>query len=87
MDIPVDFRIKFRYNSKNPQGVLGSKTVGEMGICTAHGITHVLRQNITRSRKESGHDPAEWIDIDTPYTTESILKALDVKYEEFVFSP
>ncbi|NP_001299599.1 indole-3-acetaldehyde oxidase-like [Amyelois transitella] len=87
LDIPVDFRIKFRYNSKNPQGVLGSKTVGEMGICTAHGITHVLRQNITRSRKESGHDPAEWIDIDTPYTTESILKALDVKYEEFVFSP
>lgn len=25
MDIPADFRVKLRYNSKNPKGVLGSK--------------------------------------------------------------
>lgn len=25
MDIPADFRISLRYNSKNPKGVLGSK--------------------------------------------------------------
>lgn len=24
-DIPIDFRVYFRYNSKNPKGVLGSK--------------------------------------------------------------
>ncbi|XP_053608655.1 uncharacterized protein LOC128674223 isoform X2 [Plodia interpunctella] len=87
MDIPVDFSINFRYNSKNPRGVLGSKTVGEMGIGIAHGITHVLRQSIQKSRAESGYDPDLWIDIETPYTTDSILEALNVKYEEFVFSP
>lgn len=25
LDIPADFRVKLRYNSKNPKGVLGSK--------------------------------------------------------------
>ncbi|KPJ03406.1 putative aldehyde oxidase 2 [Papilio xuthus] len=62
-DIPIDFRIKFKYNAKNPKGVLGSKTVGEMGICTAHGVTHALRKCIYESRKDSGYDPKEWINI------------------------
>ncbi|KAM3962034.1 uncharacterized protein ACR2FA_003926 [Aphomia sociella] len=87
LDIPADFRIKFRYNYKNPKGVLGSKTVGEMGICTAYGVTHALRKCIMESRKDSGYDPMAWINIDIPCTTESMLKALDVKLEEFVFSP
>lgn len=26
-DIPVDFRVHLRYNSKNPKGVLGSKGI------------------------------------------------------------
>ncbi|XP_052750539.1 uncharacterized protein LOC113513917 [Galleria mellonella] len=87
LDIPADFRVKFRYNSKNHKGVLGSKTVGEMGICTAYGVTHALRRCIMESRKESGYDPNEWINIDVPYTPESVLKALAVKLEEFVFKP
>ncbi|XP_045536781.1 indole-3-acetaldehyde oxidase [Papilio machaon] len=85
-DIPVDFRIKFKYNAKNPKGVLGSKTVGEMGMCTAHGVTHALRKCIYESRKESGYDPKEWINIDHPYNTEAILKALDVKLNEFILT-
>ncbi|XP_068630719.1 uncharacterized protein [Battus philenor] len=83
-DIPIDFRIKFKYNSTNPKGVLGSKTVGEMGICTAHGVTHALRKCIYESRKDSGYDPRKWINIKHPYNTESILKALDVKISEFL---
>ncbi|CAG4997118.1 unnamed protein product [Parnassius apollo] len=85
-DIPIDFRMNFRYNSKNPKGVLGSKTVGEMGICTAHGVTHALRKCIYESRKESGYNTQEWINIDHPYNTKSILKALDVKLSEFVIT-
>ncbi|XP_059062078.1 uncharacterized protein LOC131854909 [Achroia grisella] len=85
LDIPADFRVKFRYNSKNPKGVLGSKTVGEMGVCTTSGVTHALRRCVMESRKDSGRDPTEWINIDMPCTTESMLKALDVKLEEFVY--
>ncbi|XP_059061562.1 uncharacterized protein LOC131854459 [Achroia grisella] len=85
LDIPADFRVMLRYNSKNPKGVLGSKAVGEMGVCTTNGVTHALRKCIMESRKNSGYDPTEWINIDNPFTTDSILKALDVKLEEFVF--
>nr|QIJ45706.1 aldehyde oxidase [Glyphodes pyloalis] len=84
LDIPACFNVKLRYNSKNPKGVLGSKAVGEMGICTAHSIMHALRQCIYASRKDSGYDTTEWINIAVPYDTESILKALDVKLDEMV---
>ncbi|KAM3962033.1 uncharacterized protein ACR2FA_003925 isoform 2-T2 [Aphomia sociella] len=86
LDIPVDYRINFRYNSKNPNGVLGAKAVGEMGVCTAYGVTHALRKCIMTSRRESGYNPNEWIHIGIPYTTEEMLKALDVKLEELVFT-
>ncbi|KAJ2951736.1 hypothetical protein O0L34_g13901 [Tuta absoluta] len=86
LDIPADFRVKFRRNEKNKKGVLGSKAVGEMGICTANVITHALRECILASRKESGYDMTQWLDIHVPYDTESILNALNVKLEEMVFS-
>ncbi|XP_023954124.2 uncharacterized protein LOC112057811 [Bicyclus anynana] len=82
-DIPVDFRVHLRYNSKNPKGVLGSKAVGEMGVCSSIGIIYALKQCVTESRIESGYDPKEWIDLELPLTPESILKALDVKINEF----
>ncbi|XP_050550159.1 uncharacterized protein LOC118267487 [Spodoptera frugiperda] len=87
LDTPVEYNVKLRYNSKNPKGVLGSKTCGEMGVGIAHGITHALRQCIMESRKDSGYDPNEFIYIPVPYDTETILKALDVKREEFVLNP
>ncbi|KAJ8719483.1 hypothetical protein PYW08_011658 [Mythimna loreyi] len=86
LDIPVEYNVKLRYNHKNPNGVLGSKTCGEMGICTSHGVTHALRQCIMESRKDSGYDPTEFISIHLPYDSEAILKALDVKPEEFRIS-
>ncbi|KAJ8719479.1 hypothetical protein PYW08_011654 [Mythimna loreyi] len=86
LDIPVEFNIKLRYNSKNANGVLGAKACGEMGICMSHGVTHALRQCIMESRKDSGYDPNEWINIPEPYEAEAILKALDVKPEEFLLS-
>ncbi|KAJ0176229.1 hypothetical protein K1T71_008403 [Dendrolimus kikuchii] len=85
-DIPIQFNVKLRYNSKNPNGVLGSKTCGEMGICTSHGITHAIRDCIMASRKDSGYDVNEWVNLDVPVDTEVILKALDVKYEEFLLT-
>nr|XP_034833059.1 xanthine dehydrogenase/oxidase-like [Maniola hyperantus] len=82
-DIPVDFRVHLRYNSRNTKGVLGSKAVGEMGVCSAIGIIYTLRQCITESRKDSGYNPNEWFDLELPLTTESLLKAMDVKLNEF----
>ncbi|XP_064073152.1 xanthine dehydrogenase/oxidase-like [Vanessa tameamea] len=83
-DIPVDFRVNLRYNSNNPKGVLGSKAVGEMGICSSHGIIYALRQCIRESRKDSGYDANQWFEMDLPLTTESILKALNVKNSELI---
>ncbi|KAJ8720096.1 hypothetical protein PYW07_012139 [Mythimna separata] len=80
LDIPVEFNVKLRYNSKNINGVLGAKACGEMGICMSHGVTHALRQCIVESRKDSGYDPNEWINIRnkaTPY----------VKMENFILTP
>ncbi|CAK1542979.1 unnamed protein product [Leptosia nina] len=82
-DIPVDFRVRLRFNSKNKNGVLGSKTVGEMGICTTYGIAYALRACIHESRKESGHKP-EWFTLGFPTNIEAILKALDVPLSNFV---
>ncbi|KAG7302262.1 hypothetical protein JYU34_013757 [Plutella xylostella] len=62
LDIPADFRISLRYNSKNPKGVLGSKAVGEMGACTAVGVIFALRECIHESRKDSGY-AHQWINI------------------------
>ncbi|XP_075976672.1 uncharacterized protein LOC142976940 [Anticarsia gemmatalis] len=86
LDIPIEFNVKLRYNYKNPNGVLGAKTCGEMGICSGHGVTHALRACILESRKESGYDITDWDYIPVPYDTEVILKALCVKEEEFLLS-
>ncbi|KAG6464291.1 hypothetical protein O3G_MSEX014414 [Manduca sexta] len=86
LDIPVTYNVSLRHNSRNSKGVLGAKTCGEMGICTAHGVTLALRDCIMASRKESGHDPTKWINIAIPYDTESILEALDTNIEEFVLA-
>ncbi|XP_034832567.1 uncharacterized protein [Maniola hyperantus] len=85
-DIPVDFRVYLRYNSRNPKGVMGSKAVGEMGVVSSHGVIYALRQCITESRKDSGYDPNEWFDLELPLTAQSILKALDVKLTEMQLS-
>ncbi|XP_075976671.1 uncharacterized protein LOC142976939 isoform X2 [Anticarsia gemmatalis] len=85
LDIPIDFTVKLRYNHKNENGVLGSKTCGEMGICSSHGVLHALRSCIMESRKDSGYDD-EWLYMEVPFETEVILKALNVKLEEFVLT-
>ncbi|CAG4961688.1 unnamed protein product [Colias eurytheme] len=86
-DIPVDYRVYLRFNSKNTRGVLGAKTAGEMGVCTGYGITYALRECINESRKDSGYDLSVYYDFDFPRNTEAILKALDVKLSEFVLKP
>ncbi|KAJ8719485.1 hypothetical protein PYW08_011660 [Mythimna loreyi] len=86
LDTPVEYNVNLRYNSRNTKGVLGSKACGEMGVGLSHSVSHVLRQCIMESRKDSGYDPNEWIYIPVPYDTEAILKALDVKPEEFLLS-
>lgn len=37
-----------------------SAAAGEMGVCTAHSITHALRRCIHESRMDSGYDSTSW---------------------------
>ncbi|XP_034939273.1 xanthine dehydrogenase 1-like [Chelonus insularis] len=71
-DIPIDFRVYFRRNAPNPNGVLRSKAVGEPPICMSYGIVLAIRNALESARKDAGNtDP--WFQLDGPVTTERIL--------------
>ncbi|XP_037293401.1 xanthine dehydrogenase isoform X2 [Manduca sexta] len=82
-DIPEDFRVYFRRNSKNPYGVLQSKATGEPAFCLAAVITHAFRETVRASRLDAGYQD-QWIDIPNPCTVENIFMALGHKLEHFV---
>ncbi|XP_065332782.1 uncharacterized protein LOC135934747 [Cloeon dipterum] len=71
-DIPADFRVYFRKNSKNPNGVLNSKATGEpplnMSIAAYFAITHALNS----ARKDAGA-PAGYFQLKPPATAEHIF--------------
>ncbi|XP_039757164.1 indole-3-acetaldehyde oxidase-like isoform X3 [Pararge aegeria] len=75
-DIPVDFRVSFKRNSLNNNGVLRSKATGEPALVLAVVVTHALHEAIAEARKEYGHNDTEWVHVDTPYCMENIIKAI-----------
>ncbi|ELT96233.1 hypothetical protein CAPTEDRAFT_161264 [Capitella teleta] len=67
-DIPVDFRIRFLKDAPNPDGVLGSKAVGEPPQCMSVCAPFALRNAVEAARLEIGqHDNFAH---DSPYTVE-----------------
>ncbi|KAJ0176238.1 hypothetical protein K1T71_008412 [Dendrolimus kikuchii] len=82
-DIPADFRVYFRRNSKNPYGVLQSKATGEPAFCLASVITHALREAVRSARLDAGYAD-QWIDIQNPCTVENIFMAVGHKIEHFL---
>ncbi|ELT96232.1 hypothetical protein CAPTEDRAFT_209743 [Capitella teleta] len=67
-DIPVDFRIRFLKDAPNPDGVLGSKAVGEPPQCMSVCAPFALRKAVEAARLEIGqHDDFAH---DSPYTVE-----------------
>ncbi|CAG5043546.1 unnamed protein product [Parnassius apollo] len=83
LDIPVDFRINFRRNSKNDAGVLWSKATGEPALVLSVVVTFALHEAILEARKEFGYVDTEWLNIDTPYCVESIMKAIAPKIKSY----
>ncbi|XP_022112869.2 indole-3-acetaldehyde oxidase [Pieris rapae] len=76
LDIPVDFRVNFKRNSYNTNGVLRSKATGEPALLLSVVITHALQEIVTEAVKEYGTMEPEWIHVDTPYCVENILQGI-----------
>ncbi|XP_045774054.1 xanthine dehydrogenase-like isoform X1 [Maniola jurtina] len=75
-DIPVDFRVSFKRNSLNNNGVLRSKATGEPALVLAVVVMHALHETIVEARKEYGYHDTEWVHVDTPYCVENIIQAI-----------
>ncbi|CAK1583033.1 unnamed protein product [Parnassius mnemosyne] len=83
LDIPIDFRISFRRNSKNDTGILRSKATSEPALVLSVGVTFALHEAILEARKEFGYEDTEWLNIDTPYCVENIIKAIAPKIQSY----
>ncbi|XP_063364928.1 uncharacterized protein LOC134653488 [Cydia amplana] len=82
-DVPTDCRVSFKRNAANNAGVLRSKATGEPALTLAVVVTHSLRSAIAEARKEYGYADTKWIDVDTPFSVENILKAISPKPEVY----
>ncbi|KAF9421455.1 hypothetical protein HW555_002670 [Spodoptera exigua] len=82
-DIPYDFRVYLRRKRPNPVGILGSKAVGEPPGCLGHVVVNSLRVAVKSSRKDSGYHP-DFVNLQVPVNMESLVKAADVRIEEFL---
>ncbi|CAK1542922.1 unnamed protein product [Leptosia nina] len=78
-DIPVDFRVTFKRNSYNTNGVLRSKATGEPALVLAVVVVNALQETILAARKEFGYIDNDWVHVDTPYSVENILKGISPK--------
>ncbi|CAG9796495.1 unnamed protein product [Diatraea saccharalis] len=85
-DIPHDFRIYLRRNTKNPVGILGSKAIGEPPTCLSYVIVESLRAAVQASRLDSGCKQDKYVYLDIPVTNEHVAEAVDVKVEEYLLN-
>ncbi|CAG9583060.1 unnamed protein product [Danaus chrysippus] len=75
-DIPIDFRITFKRNSYNNNGVLRSKATGEPALLLSVVVALALHEAILETRKEYGYVDIDWVHVDTPYTVDNIMRAI-----------
>lgn len=68
LDTPVEYNVKLRYNSKNPKGVLGSKSkfLEKYSLLSTVFNRILFIVGITNKQKENGYGNIwEWTGIDT----------------------
>lgn len=81
-DIPIDFRVKFVKNSKNPVFILKSKATGEPPLAMTCVCLFALRNAIMAARKDVGVE--DWLELPAPATPDQIyLRCLSNKYENY----
>lgn len=83
-DIPIDFRIAFLKDSVNPNGVLGSKCVGEPPLCLSPSVAFAVKRAVEAARAEIGKD--QFFPFDSPSTVESIQQMCLVDFSQFKFN-
>ena len=83
-DIPIDFRITLLKNNPNPNGVLGSKCVGEPPLCLSPSVAFAVKYAIEAARLEIGNE--KFFPFDSPSTVESIQQMCLVDYNQFKFN-
>ena len=80
-DIPIDLRIDFLTNTSNPDGVLGSKAIGEPPLCLSPCVAFAVKRAIEAARKEIGKD--YFFSMDSPATYESIQQLCLIDVSQF----
>ncbi|XP_059486225.1 uncharacterized protein LOC132202920 isoform X2 [Neocloeon triangulifer] len=71
-DIPADFRVHFRKNSKNPTGVLQSKATGEPPLNMSIVVLFAVTAALNSARQDSGA-PQGYHQLKPPATAEHIF--------------
>ncbi|CAB3359533.1 Hypothetical predicted protein [Cloeon dipterum] len=70
-DIPADFRINFRKNAANPNGLYNSKATGEPALNMTIVCYFALRDALDSARKDAG-STEDYYEIKLPATVETI---------------
>ena len=81
-DIPIDFKISFLKNNQNPQGVLGSKAIGEPPLCLTPSVAFSVKRAIEAARKEFTEDE-QYFALNSPATVDSIQQLCLVDFKQF----
>ncbi|XP_059482209.1 xanthine dehydrogenase/oxidase-like [Neocloeon triangulifer] len=74
-DIPEDFRVYFRKNAPNHQGVLQTKASGEPAVTVSVVVLYALRNAIAAVWKDHGITNKH-VKIDLPATPQNIINAI-----------
>merc|ERR1711973_685076 len=82
-DIPQDFRVSLKKNSRNPAGVVGSKATGEPSIMMSVGVLFAIRDALNSARKDAGL--SGWWQLHGPATVEQINLHTGVNPDQFTF--
>ncbi|GLV36465.1 Aldehyde oxidase 3 [Carabus blaptoides fortunei] len=69
-DIPADFRVKFRQDSTNPDGVLNSKALAEPPLCMAVSIPLAIRRALASARADADPNAEKFVPLVGPTTVE-----------------
>ncbi|XP_059474057.1 uncharacterized protein LOC132195836 [Neocloeon triangulifer] len=84
-DIPADFRINFRKNAANPNGVYNSKATGEPALNMSIVCFFALREALESARKDAG-DTSDYYEIKLPSTVETTAMSSLTDPSQFTFN-
>lgn len=74
--IPIEFNVSFLENASNPDGVLGSKAIGEPPQLLSVSVFFALKNAIRAAREEVG--VKDWFPLDPPLTPGKCIAACQV---------